>query len=52
MSTSIDTSSIGYNYSIMYSLFYSKNKNVIDKEVTKLINDQIDLMIAFKQKLL
>jgi len=49
MSTSIDTSSIGYNYSIMYSLFYSKNKNVIDKEVTKLINDQIDLMIAFKQ---
>ena len=30
MSTSIDTSSIGYNYSIMYSLFYSKNKNVIE----------------------
>ena len=28
MSTSIDTSSIGYNYSIMYSLFYSKNKTM------------------------
>jgi hypothetical protein len=49
MTDSIDTTSIAYNYSIMASLFNSTNKMVIEDEVVKLINYQIDLMIAYKQ---
>lgn len=41
-----DTSSVLYNYAIARTLFDSKNKNVIENEVTKLISLQFDLIVA------
>jgi hypothetical protein len=41
-----DTSTILYNYAIARTLFDSKNKNVIENEVTKLISLQVDLIVA------
>ena len=41
-----DTSSVLYNYAITRTLFDSKNKNVIENEITKLIFLQFDLIIA------
>ena len=41
-----DTSSVLYNYAIARTLFDSKNKSVIENEVTKLISLQFDLIVA------
>ena len=41
-----DTSTILYNYAITRTLFDSKNKNAIEKEVTTLIFLQFDLIVA------
>ena len=41
-----DTSSVLYNYAIARTLFDSKNKSIIENEVTKLISLQFDLIVA------
>ena len=41
-----DTSSVFYNYAIVKTLFDSKNKSIIENEITKLIFLQFDLIIA------
>lgn len=40
-------SSIGYNYAIASTLFYSKNKSKIEAEITNLIYLQIDLILKY-----
>lgn len=43
----IPTKSIAYNYGITRGLFDSKNMRIIDNEIVKLINMQIDLIVNY-----